>query len=269
MVADVDMDPIATPSGASPRRGIVTREDGATIAYVATAGKSPGVVFLGGFMSDMTGTKATMLEAFCRARGQAFLRFDYFAHGASSGRFEAATIGRWRDDAVAVLDELTRGPQILVGSSIGGWLMLLTALKRPERVAALVGIAAAPDATEDLMWPHLSPEQRETMLRDGVLRIPSAYDPKGYILTRRLIEEGREHLVLRAPLPVACPVRLIHGLQDPDVPFETSLRLAKHIASRDVTVTLVPDGDHRLSTEADLARLRNTIAALDPGAEPG
>jgi pimeloyl-ACP methyl ester carboxylesterase len=264
MVADADMDPIATPAGASPRPGILTREDGATIAYVSTPGKSPGVVFLGGFMSDMTGTKATMLEAFCVERGQAFLRFDYFAHGASSGRFEEATVGRWRDDAVAVLDALTEGPQILVGSSIGGWLMLLTALARPERIAALVGIAAAPDATDDLMAPRLSHEQRETLMRDGILRTPSAYDPRGYILTRRLIEEGRRHLVLRAMLPIACPVRLIHGMKDPDVPFPTSLRLAKRLESRDVTVTLVPDGDHRLSTEADLARLRNTIAALEP-----
>jgi pimeloyl-ACP methyl ester carboxylesterase len=259
------MDPIATPAGASPRRGSVTREDGATIAYVSTPGKSPGVVFLGGFMSDMTGTKATMLEAFCQARGQAFLRFDYFAHGASSGQFEEATVGRWRDDAVAVLDALTEGEQILVGSSIGGWLMLLTALARPERIAALIGIAAAPDATEDLMGPRLSPEQRETLMRDGILRIPSAYDPRGYILTRQLIEEGRRHLVLRAPLPITCPVRLIHGMKDPDVPFQTSLRLAKRLQSRDVTVTLVPDGDHRLSTEADLARLRDIVGALLPG----
>jgi pimeloyl-ACP methyl ester carboxylesterase len=264
MVADGDMDPIGTASGASPRHAIVTREDGATIAYVASAGKSPGVVFLGGFMSDMTGTKAVRLEAFCRARGQAFLRFDYFAHGASSGRFAEATVGRWRDDAVCVIDRLTEGPQILVGSSLGGWLMLLAALARPERVAALVGIAAAPDATEDLMWQRLTAAQRETMRRDGVLTIPSAYDPKGYALSRGLIEEGRQHLVMRAKLPIAAPVRLLHGMQDPDVPWQTSLRLARNLASGDVTVLLVPDGDHRLSTESDLARLTATIAALDP-----
>jgi pimeloyl-ACP methyl ester carboxylesterase len=262
MVADGDMDPIATPSGASPRHGTVTREDGATIAYVATAGKSPGVVFLGGFMSDMTGTKAMRLEAFCRARGQAFLRFDYFAHGASSGRFAEATVGRWRDDAICVLDRLTEGPQILVGSSLGGWLMLLAALARPERVAALVGIAAAPDATEDLMWPRLSAVQRETMRRDGALTIASAYDPKGYVLSLGLIEEGRQHLVLRATLPIAAPVRLLHGMRDPDVPWQTSLRLARHLASGDVTVTLVSEGDHRLSTESDLERLTTMVESL-------
>jgi pimeloyl-ACP methyl ester carboxylesterase len=263
------MDPIATPPDDAPdddgtvtREGRLTREDGATIAYARTAGKGPGVVFLGGFMSDMTGTKAMMLEAFCRSRGQAYLRFDYFAHGASSGDFADATIGRWREDALAVLDRETRGPQLLVGSSIGGWLMLLAALARPERIAGLVGIAAAPDATEDLMEPELTPEQRATIEREGAVRIPSAYDPKGYLITRRLIAEGRRHLVLRGSLPIACPVRLLHGMEDPDVPWQTSVRLAERLQSRDVTVTLIAGGDHRLSTEADLAKLRATVAEV-------
>jgi pimeloyl-ACP methyl ester carboxylesterase len=269
MLADDDMDPIATPPDDAParhatvtREGRLTRADGATIAYAASAGKGPGVVFLGGFMSDMTGTKATMLEAFCRSRGQAFVRFDYFAHGASSGDFADATIGRWREDALAVLDNVTAGPQILVGSSIGGWLMLLAALARPERVAGLVGIAAAPDATEDLMEPELSAEQRATMLREGQVRIQSAYDPNGYLITRRLIEEGRQHLVLRAPIPLTCSVRLLHGMADPDVPWQTSLRLAQRLEGRDVTVTLIAGGDHRLSTESDLAKLRATVAEV-------
>jgi pimeloyl-ACP methyl ester carboxylesterase len=257
------MDPIATPSGeARQQPQILARDDGATIAYHRLEGKSPGIVFLGGFMSDMTGTKAMALEAFCRERGQAFLRFDYFAHGASSGAFAAATIGRWKDDALSVLDRLAEGPQILVGSSMGGWLMLLAARARPERVAALVGIAPAPDATEDLMWRRLSPAQQQAMWRDGSLTIPSAYDPAGYMLTRQLIEEARSHLLLRAPLAVACPVRLIHGMRDPDVPWPTSLRLAERLAGADVTVTLVGDGDHRLSRADDLARLRRTLDAL-------
>jgi pimeloyl-ACP methyl ester carboxylesterase len=257
------MDPIATPSGeARQQPQILARDDGATIAYHRLEGKSPGIVFLGGFMSDMTGTKAMALEAFCRERGQAFLRFDYFAHGASSGAFAAATIGRWKDDALSVLDRLTEGRQILVGSSMGGWLMLLAARARPERVAALVGIAPAPDATEDLMWRRLSPAQQQAMWRDGSLTIPSAYDPAGYMLTRQLIEEARSHLLLRAPLAVACPVRLIHGMRDPDVPWPTSLRLAERFAGADVTVTLVGDGDHRLSRADDLARLRRTLDAL-------
>jgi pimeloyl-ACP methyl ester carboxylesterase len=257
------MDPIATPSGElvhKPR--ILARADGATIAYHLLDGKSPCIVFLGGFMSDMAGTKAMTLEAFCRARGQAFLRFDYFAHGASSGAFAEATVGRWRDDAIAVLDALTDGPQILVGSSLGGWLMLLAALARPARIAALVGIAAAPDATEDLMWQRLSPTQQEAMRRDGSIRVPSQYDPAGYLLTHRLIEEGRAHRLLGAPIPLACPVRLLHGMADPDVPWQTSLRLAERLAGPDVTLTLIKDGDHRLSSEADLARLQRTLEAL-------
>ena len=248
--------------GGSAAPAILAREDGATIAYHRTSGRTPGVVFLGGFMSDMTGSKATTLEAFCRARGQAFVRFDYFAHGASSGEFAEATIGRWRDDALAVIDALTEGPQVLVGSSIGGWVMLLAARERPERVKALVGIAAAPDATEDLMWAQFPEPAQIALMRDGQIRVPSDYDERGYLITRRLIEDGRRNLVLRAPLPVACPVRLLHGMEDKDVPWELSLRLAGHLASPDVTVTLVKGGDHRLSSEADLARLCSTVEAL-------
>jgi pimeloyl-ACP methyl ester carboxylesterase len=257
------MNPIATPSGELLNKPqILARADGATIAYHRLEGKSPGIVFLGGFMSDMTGTKAVALEAFCRDRGQAFLRFDYFAHGASSGEFAEATIGRWRDDAIAVLDALTEGAQILVGSSIGGWLMLLVALARPSRIAAMVGIAAAPDATEDLMWQRLSPAQQQAMRQDGAISVPSAYDPAGYLLTHRLIEEGRAHLVLRGPIALSCPVRLFHGMEDRDVPWQTSLRLAERLAGADVTMTLVKDGDHRLSSEADLARLHRILGNL-------
>lgn len=251
------MEPVATPE---PER--LAREDGATIAYRRLPGKAPGVVFLHGFMSDMEGGKALALEAFCRARGQAFLRFDTFGHGVSSGDFRAATVGRWKADVLAVIDRLTEGPQILVGSSLGGWLMLLAARERPERVEALVGIAAAPDATEDLMWAELSAEQQAAMLRDGAITVPSAYDPPGYVLTRRLIEEGRSHLLMRSAIPITCPVRLLHGMRDPDVPWRTSLALAERLASEDVAVTLVKDGDHRLSREQDIALLRRTVAAL-------
>ncbi len=213
-------------------------------------------------MSDMTGTKARRLEAFCAARGQAYLRFDYFAHGASSGDFAEATVGRWREDALVMLDRATQGPQILVGSSIGGWLMLLAALARPERVAALLGVAAAPDATEALMWAKFPPELRETILREGAARVPSAYGAGGYLFTRKLIEDGRRHLLMAAPIAIACPVRLLHGMRDPDVPWQTSLALAERLAGSDVTVTLVKDGDHRLSGESDLALLERTLAAL-------
>jgi pimeloyl-ACP methyl ester carboxylesterase len=240
----------------------LARDDGEIIAYHRLSGKSPGIVFLGGFMSDMTGTKAAFLEAFARERGQAFLRFDYFGHGASSGAFRDATIGRWREDALAAFDALTEGPQILVGSSMGGWIMLLTALARRERIHALVGIAAAPDFTEDLLWPELSETQRRAILSEGAVTVPSAYDPRGYILTRKLFEDGRRHFVMRERIPLACPVRLLHGVQDPDVPWRTSLILAEHLESDDVVVTLVKNGDHRLSTDEDLARLRRTIEEL-------
>ena len=240
----------------------LARGDGETVAYRQRRGKAPGVVFLGGFMSDMTGTKAEALDRFCAGRGHAYVRFDYFGHGVSSGAFKDATVGRWKDDALAVLDELTEGPQVLVGSSIGGWIMLLAALARPQRIKALLGIAAAPDATEDLMWAELSEEQRATMLRDGFLRLPSEYSPEGYIYTRALIEDGRQHLVMRAPIPLACPVRLLHGLRDPDVPWRTSLALSEKLESPDVCVTLVKAGDHRLSTDADLALLMRTLEPL-------
>lgn len=252
--------PSANPDGAALR--VLARAGGETVAYRQRPGRSPGVVFLGGFMSDMTGTKAETLDRFCAQRGQAYLRFDYFGHGASSGAFKDGTVGRWKDDAITVLDELTEGPQVLVGSSIGGWIMLLAALARPERVRALVGIAAAPDATEDLMWAELSDEQRAAMQRDGFLRLPSAYSDEGYIYTQALIEDGRRHLVMRAPIPLACPARLLHGMRDPDVPWRTSLALSEKLDSRDVAVTLVKDGDHRLSTEADLALLMRTLEPL-------
>jgi pimeloyl-ACP methyl ester carboxylesterase len=249
-------------SEAAERPSILTCDDGATIAYRRVEGRTPGIVFLHGLMSDMTGSKALAVEALARERGQAFLRFDTFGHGASSGDFAQATVGRWRGDVLAALDALTRGPQVIVGSSMGGWLMLLAALARPERIAGLVGIAAAPDATEDLIWGELTREQQQTLMREGSIRLPSAYDPAGYLFTRRLIEEGRDHLLLGGEIPIACPVRLIHGMEDKDVPWRTSLRLAERLATRDVEVTLVKGGDHRLSAEADLMRLRGIVATL-------
>ena len=241
---------------------ILTRPDGATIAYHRLLGGPPGIVFLGGFRSDMTGTKALFLEDYCRRRGRTYVRFDYFGHGASSGDFAQGTIGRWREDAIAVIDSLTEGPQILVGSSMGGWIMLLAALARPKRIAALIGIAGAPDFTEELLWPRLTPAQREEIIERGTVVLSSDYDPAGYLYTRALIEDGRRHLLLRAPISLDLPVRLLHGLADTSVPWQLSLRLAERLASRDVAVTLVKDGDHRLSTEPDLARLGQTLDAL-------
>ncbi|MCH8181838.1 MAG: alpha/beta hydrolase [Proteobacteria bacterium] len=238
---------------------ILNRTGGATIAFHTTQGRSPGVVFLGGFRSDMTGTKAMALEAACKDAGRAFTRFDYFGHGASSGDFTDGTIGRWREDAIAVLDELTEGPQVLVGSSMGGWIMLLAALARPGRVHALVGIAAAPDFTEDLMWDGLDERMKAALQEDGIYHVPSEYGEEAYPITWRLIEEGRDHLLLRAPIALRCPVRLIHGLEDPDVPWDQSLRLARALEGPDVTVTLVKDAVHRLAEPRDIARLIATV----------
>lgn len=207
----------------------------------------------------MTGTKVMALEAACASAGRAFTRFDYFGHGASSGAFTDGTIGRWSEDAIAVLDELTEGPQVLVGSSMGGWIMLLVALARPGRVCGLVGIAAAPDFTEDLMWDRMDDSIRAALARDGVYHEPSQYDEEPTAITLRLIEEGRDHLVLRSPIPLHCPVRLIHGLEDPDVPWDTSMRLSRVLESPDVTLTLVKDAVHRLSEPRDIARLIATV----------
>lgn len=248
-----------SPSAPAPQ--VLERGDGERLAYHRAAGQLPGVVYLGGFMSDMTGTKALAVEAFCRERGQAFVRFDYFGHGASTGMFTAATIGRWAEDAVAVLDELTEGPQVLVGSSMGGWIMVLAALARRERVAGLVGLACAPDFTEELVWNRIGPEEKAALARDGIYYEPSEYGGPSPI-TLGLIEEGRAHLVLGAPIALTCPARLIHGMKDPDVPYETSVRLAQRLNSVDVTVTLVKQGGHRLSEPEDLARLCATVGAL-------
>ncbi len=238
------------------------RPDGNHIAYVKTAGRVPTVAFLGGFRSDMTGTKAVALEAWARARGQAFVRFDYLGHGQSSGRFEDGTIGRWLDDSLAVLDQLTEGPLVLVGSSMGGWLSLLAARARPERLAGLVLIAAAPDFTERLLFGGLSPEDRATLEREGRLERPSQYSPEPSVFTWKLIEEGRRHLLLDRPLALPCPVRLLHGQADPDVPWEYSLQIARHLEAPDIVTTLVKGGDHRLSTPADIARLVATVEEL-------
>jgi pimeloyl-ACP methyl ester carboxylesterase len=247
--------------------GRLDRGDGVELAWRRLAGKQPGVVFLGGFNSDMTGSKAEDLAAFCAAYGQAFLRFDYSGHGTSGGRFEDGTIGRWVADGEAVLDAMTEGPQILVGSSMGGWIALLLALRRPERVAGLVGIAAAPDFTARIE-ATLPPDIRAIIDRDGVWHRPSAYgDP--YPITRPLLEEGRQHLLLQTPVPITVPVRLLHGQQDPDVPWELSLRTAAALTGQDVEVTVVKDGDHRLSRPQDLLLLRRVLSALLLGENGG
>jgi len=211
-------------------------------------------------MSDMTGTKAVALEGLCRSQGRAFTRFDYSGHGQSGGAFTEGTIGAWTADALAVLDAVTAGPQVLVGSSMGGWIMTLVALARPARIAGLVGVAAAPDFTEDLLWPQTTDAQKAALERDGVYELPSDYGERPYPITKALIEDGRRHLVLRGEIAIHCPIALVHGMKDAEVPFETSIKLARRLASNDVTVTLVKDGDHRMSEPAHLEHL---FVALD------
>lgn len=242
--------------------GILPRTDGATIAYHKSDGEGPGIVFLGGFRSDMTGTKAVALEAYCRAENRAFVRFDYFGHGSSSGDFTEGTIGRWAEDAICVLDEITDGPQVLIGSSMGGWIMLLAALARPDRVAALIGIAAAPDFTETLMWQRYPDEVKEILRRDGVYFEPTPYEEGPYAITMKLIEDGRNHLLLNRTIDISCPVHLIQGMVDDAVPWRHALTIAENLESERVTITLVKDGDHRLSRDEDLARLMRTIGAV-------
>ena len=231
------------------------------LAWARLPGRGPGVVFLPGFRSDMQGSKALALRAHRAARGRAFLRFDYSGHGESAGRFEDGTIGQWAADAVAVLDALTEGPQVLVGSSMGGWIALLVARARAARFAGLVGIAPAPDFTEALMWPAFDAATRAALLRDGVIHLPSQYgDPTP--VTRALIEDGARQSVLGGPIPLRCPVRILQGMRDPDVPWRHALRLVEALEGEDVRLHLIKDGDHRLSREQDLELLSQTLDAL-------
>ena len=234
---------------------------GRRIAYDQTSGDGPGVVFLGGFKSDKEGSKALFLEDWARRTGRAFLRFDYSGHGTSSGRFEDGAIGDWAADAAAAINCLTDGRQILVGSSMGGWISALFARAHPERIAAFVGIAAAPDFTEDGFFAGFSNAEREALQETGYVDVPSEYG-EPYRITRRLIEDGRDHLVLRSPLSMPFPVRLLQGTDDADVTRETALAFFDHIESPDARLTFVKGADHRFSSDACLDLLARTIEDL-------
>jgi len=245
-------------SGMEESSGLLDR-DGEKIAWRAVAGEGPTLVWLGGLRSDMTGTKAQALADWAAAKGRAFVRFDYFAHGASSGDFLQGTVTRWRADVLAVLDQLTEGPLVLVGSSMGGWLACLAALARAERIAGLVLIAPAADFTERLIWAGMDAAARRAVEEDGAWLRPSAYgDP--YPISKALIEDGRRWSILPGPVGVTAPVRILQGGDDPDVPWRHALALAEAIESQDLVFTLVRDGDHRLSRPRDIERL---IAAVE------
>ena len=237
----------------------LTTKTSRRLAYVQTAGRGPGVVFLGGFMSDMSGIKALHLEAWCEAQGRAFLRFDYSGHGASSEVFTDGCVGDWAEDAQAAIEVLTHEKQILVGSSMGGWISMLMAQRLPDRLAGLVTIAAAPDFTEDGFWASFNEDTRRLLLQEGVVNIPSDYgDP--YPITKRLIEDGRSHLVLRKPLSLPFPVRLLQGDEDVDVSVELANTLFSHIKAPDVQLRLLKGADHRFSTPKALALMEAAIS---------
>lgn len=219
-------------------------------------------MWLGGFHSDMKGEKASILHTEAVKAGRAFVRFDYLGHGESAGDFADGTIGRWRGDALAVIDRLTTGPLVLAGSSMGGWLALLAALARPERVRGLMLIAPAPDFTERLMWVDFDDAQRTAIMEQGFWMRPSPHDPAGYPITRALIENGRDWLLMDARIPVHAPVRILHGARDEDVPWSHSFELVDLLDADDVRWELVKDGDHRLSRPQDIARMIAATLAL-------
>lgn len=236
------------------------------IAVRARAGHAPGLLWMSGFKSDMQGGKAVALDTWAAEQGRACVRFDYSGHGESGGAFVDGTIGRWLEDSLAVFDAFCEGPQVVIGSSMGGWMALLLARALARRgtvgratLKGLVLIAPAPDFTEELMWKGLSPEIREEIETKGVWMRPSDYG-EPYPITRALIEEGRNHLLLGGTIDLGCPVRILQGRQDPDVPWQHAFTLAHRLPSADVVLTMIPDGDHRLSRPQDLARI---IAAVE------
>jgi pimeloyl-ACP methyl ester carboxylesterase len=238
------------------------------IAVRARDGAAPGLFWLGGFNSDMKGTKALALDAWAAEHGRACVRFDYSGHGESGGKFVDGTIGRWLEDSLAVFEQFCRGPQVVIGSSMGGWMALLLAREvakhsKNASLAGLVLIAPAPDFTEELMWKSFSPEIRQEIETSGFWMRPSQYDDGSpYPITRALIEEGRDHLLLGGSIEVGCPVRILQGAKDPDVPWRHAFALVHRLPADDVVLTMIQDGDHRLSRPQDIARIIAAVAEI-------
>ena len=247
-----------------------TRAASREIAVARRAGKAPGIFWLGGFRSDMAGSKAEALDHWAKDTRRACTRFDYSGHGESGGRFEDGTISRWLDEAQAVFDAFTKGPQVLVGSSMGGWIALLLAKRLrergdAERLAGMVLLAPAVDMTKDLMWAGMSAAEKRRIRRKGFLEEPSAYSDEPNIITLALIEDGRGHLFGERPIETGCPVHVLQGMQDPDVPWTHAAKLMEHLAFDDAVLTLVRDGDHRLSRPEDIERLIRAVAQMVSG----
>lgn len=240
----------------------LTAPDGARLAYRLRPGAGPTVVWLGGFRSDMTGTKAASLDAWAARTGRGYLRFDYFGHGESDGAFAGGTISRWRADSLMVIDALGTGPLVLVGSSMGGWMALLAALARPERVKGLLLIAPAPDFTGTLMAPSLPEEARAALAATGLWERPSPYGDGAYVITQALLDDRARWNLLDAAIPFAGPVRILQGMADDDVPWRHATRLMEALDSPDARLTLVKAGDHRLSTPGDLVLLEEALEGL-------
>lgn len=257
-IPDAVLDFIEVGEGSSARR----------IAVRHRAGQGPGLVWLSGFKSDMQGGKAVALDGWAAEHGRAVVRFDYSGHGESSGDFADGTIGRWLEDSVAVFDRFCTGPQILIGSSMGGWMALLLAREIKKRsgkasLAGLVLIAPAPDFTEELMWKNFSPAVKKEIETKGFSLRPSEYgDGTPYPITRKLIEEGRNHLVLGSAIDLGCPVRILQGARDPDVPWQHAFALTHRLPADDVVLTMIQDGDHRLSRPQDIARILAAVAEI-------
>lgn len=232
------------------------------LAFRRIEGSGPTVVWLGGFKSDMIGTKAEALAAWAADARRAFLRFDYSGHGASEGRFEDGTISSWLNDALIAIDALTKGPLILVGSSMGGWIAALVALRRKERLSGAVFIAPAPDFTEALIWDLMTGPERDEVMQKGRLVEHSPYSAEPTIITRALIEDGRRHLILDGPIDIACPVRILQGMADPDVPWKHAVKFAECLLSDDLELTLLKSGDHRLSKPDEIAKIIAAVLAV-------
>uniref|UniRef100_A0A8D0BC52 Palmitoyl-protein thioesterase ABHD10, mitochondrial n=1 Tax=Salvator merianae TaxID=96440 RepID=A0A8D0BC52_SALMN len=240
----------------------LNRSDNPKLAYNKLKGKNPGVVFLPGLFSNMNGEKALAIEEYCRSVGHAFVRFDYRGCGSSEGDVKESTLGKWRKDVLSVLDELTEGPQILVGSSLGGWLMLHAAIARPEKVAALVGIAVAADHLV-ATFQQLPVEVKKEIEEKGEWKLPTKHNEEGfYSVPYELIQEAENHCVLSSPLPIKCPVRLIHGIKDEDVPWQISMKVAEHVVSADVDVILRKSGQHRMREKDDIKLIVYTVEDL-------
>jgi pimeloyl-ACP methyl ester carboxylesterase len=221
-----------------------------------------GIIFLGGFNSDMNGTKAQNFAQYALEQDYDFIRFDYFGHGISSGKFEEGTIGQWLEDSLRVIDQLTDKPQILIGSSMGGWLMLLAALARPNKIAGLIGLATATDFTEDLIWEKFTTKQKEEILREKQIHFANEFCSDPYLITLNLIEEARNHLMLDKPININIPVHLFHGMNDQDVPYQTSLKIAERLTGKDVDIHLIKNAGHRLSEANELAKIHQTISIM-------